>query len=265
MPRDGSNVYGIPSGTHGAEGTTIESARYNAFVDDVAIDLNWPRPILAGGTGAANARDAMIALQGEITQQVITNYDMDAFLSGSFYSASTATAGPVAAHAFIGICYKIDNANMVIEARDQNDTTVPGRMYVREKKVGVWGAWTVDVPPLPTDLLRSTGNQTTTGGYRFTAYDAGTLTAGQTLTPNAYNGNYQYYTNNAAHTLAAPANDSALDILITNGAAAGVITFSGYTVGSNTGDLLTTTNAHKFIASIRRINGTSTYVIKALQ
>ena len=42
--------------------------------------------------------------------------------------------------------------------------------------------------------------------------------------------------------------------LVTNGASAGTITFSGFTVGSNTGDSLDTTKAHKFIISIRRIN-----------
>ena len=42
------------------------------------------------------------------------------------------------------------------------------------------------------------------------------------------------------HTpLHAPAADSAMDILVTNnGSSAGTITFSGYTVGSNTGRCL---------------------------
>jgi hypothetical protein len=112
--------------------------------------------------------------------------------------------------------------------------------------------------------MKLTGNQTTTGGFRFTPYNGGTVSSG-TFTPNAFNHNYQYYTNNGAHTLAAPANDTAIDILITNGASAGAITFSGYTVGANVGDALDTTNAHKFIISIRRINATATYTIKALQ
>jgi len=103
-------------------------------------------------------------------------------------------------------------------------------------------------------------------GYTFTAYNAGTVSSG-TLTPAPANGNYQYYTNNGAHTLAVPASDCAIDILVTNGATAGAITFSGsYTVASgNTGDPLTTTNGNRFIISIRRINAISTYAIKALQ
>jgi hypothetical protein len=112
--------------------------------------------------------------------------------------------------------------------------------------------------------LKLAGNQTTTGGFRFTSFSGGTVSSG-TFTPAAFNGNYQFYTNNGAHTLAAPANDSAIDVLVTNGATAGAITFSGFTVGANVGDPLTTTNTSKFIISIRRINAISTYTIKALQ
>jgi hypothetical protein len=144
MPRDGSDVYNVPNGTYGIEDTTIESASYNAFVDDLAQDLNHPRPILAGGTAATNAADAMTNLGGEHAHQVVVNYDSDQILAGSFYSAASATSPPVASHAFAGFCYLTDANNMVIEARDQNDTAVPGRKYVREKKAGTWGPWKSD-------------------------------------------------------------------------------------------------------------------------
>ena len=64
MPRDGSDVYTQPF-PDVTEGTTIESAVYNGFVADVAIDLNTPRPISSGGTGADNAGEAMSNLGGE--------------------------------------------------------------------------------------------------------------------------------------------------------------------------------------------------------
>lgn len=111
-------------------------------------------------------------------------------------------------------------------------------------------------------LKATTGTITT--GYTITPYNGGTQSSG-TYTPNPANGNYQYYTNNGAHVLANPSSDCAIDILVTNGASAGAITFTTFTVGSNTGDALTTTNTSKFIISIRRINSISTYVIKALQ
>lgn len=137
MPRDGSDVYNVPSGTYGIEDTTIESARYNAFVDDVAQDLNHPRPILSGGTAATNPVDAMTNLGGELTNQIITNYDGDPFQSGSFWSAATATGAPVAGHAFTGICYAHDLDNMFVEARDEVTTNI----YLRQKKAGVWSGW----------------------------------------------------------------------------------------------------------------------------
>jgi hypothetical protein len=111
--------------------------------------------------------------------------------------------------------------------------------------------------------LVKAGNQTITGGFKVTPNNLGTTIPSFTLDPTL--GNYQYGTNNAAFTLTAPANDCAVDILVTNGATAGAITFSGFTVSSSTGDALTTTNTNKFVISIRRINAVSTYVIKALQ
>lgn len=103
-----------------------------------------------------------------------------------------------------------------------------------------------------------------TVGYTFTANNIGTVSSG-TTTPNPALGNYQYLSNNGAFTLAAPSSDCAIDILVTNAGSAGTITFSGFTVGSNTGDALTTTDTNKFLISIRRINGSSLYGITALQ
>lgn len=62
MPRDGSNIYSKAAGTTAVAGTTIESAKFNAVVDDIAADLNLPRPIVAGGTGASSASAARTAL-----------------------------------------------------------------------------------------------------------------------------------------------------------------------------------------------------------
>lgn len=116
---------------------------------------------------------------------------------------------------------------------------------------------------LATALL-SDATANITKGYTVTPNNIGTVSSG-TTTPDPANGNYQYYTNNGAHTLAAPSSDCAIDILVTNGASAGSITFSGFTVGASTGSAYNTTNANRFILSIRRINGVSTYSWYALQ
>lgn len=113
-----------------------------------------------------------------------------------------------------------------------------------------------------TGAVQKAGNQTITGGFSISPNNLGTISS---FTLNPALGNYQYGTNNGAFTLTAPASDCAVDLLVTNGASAGSVTFSGFTVGSSTGDALTTTNGHKFIVSIRRINSVSTYIIKALQ
>lgn len=103
--------------------------------------------------------------------------------------------------------------------------------------------------------------QTLKGGARVVSR---ALTAGSvTLDPGL--GPLQYITNNGAFTITAPSYDGSLLLLITNGASAGTITFSGFTVSSSTGDALTTTNTNKFLVNVVRINGTSTYIIKALQ
>ena len=115
-----------------------------------------------------------------------------------------------------------------------------------------------------TDYMKPDTTSTVSKGFTVTPNNIGTVSSG-TTTPDPANGNYQYYTNNGAHTLAAPTSDSAIDILVTNGASAGSITFSGFTVGSSTGSALTTTNTSKFVISIRRVNSVSTYSIYALQ
>lgn len=114
----------------------------------------------------------------------------------------------------------------------------------------------------PSLEVKLAGGQQIVGGYSLKPANLGTLSS---FTLNPLVGNYQYGTNNGALTITAPAVDCAVDMLITNGTSAGSITFSGFTVSSNTGEPMTTANGSKFLLSFRRINGTSTYLIKALQ
>jgi hypothetical protein len=151
MPRDGSHIYTVPGGTDGVPDQPVYSTPYNGFVHDVEQDLNTPRPILAGGTAAINARDAMINLSGELSSQLVDNYNSYPFVAGSFYSLAGATGGPTAG-AYAGICYiGATGAEMTLEARSIDDATNPGKLYVRQKRAGVWGAWTSQVGPV-TDL-----------------------------------------------------------------------------------------------------------------
>lgn len=54
MPRAGG-VYSAPPGTKGSPNTTIESAKYNALVDDLVADANAARPVTSGGSGSSTA------------------------------------------------------------------------------------------------------------------------------------------------------------------------------------------------------------------
>lgn len=120
--------------------------------------------------------------------------------------------------------------------------------------------------PAVTDTVAvlGTAGQVVAGGVTFTSANLGTISSG-TTTINCGTVGTQFLTDNGAFTLAAPAADSGCAIQITNGASAGTITFSGFTVGSNTGATLDTTNGHKFMINILRINGSSIYNVVAQQ
>jgi hypothetical protein len=78
------------------------------------------------------------------------------------------------------------------------------------------------------------------GGFSSAAYDAGTKTTG-TFTPDPVNGNIQKAVNNGAHTLAPPSTDCSMTIQYTNGASAGAITTSGFTI-ADVADYATSTS-----------------------
>jgi hypothetical protein len=140
MPRDGASNYSVPGGTDGVPDTPVASTPYNGFLRDLEQDLNTARPILAGGTSATNARDAMINLSGEVSGQAVANYDSHPFVAGSFYSAPNATGAPTAG-AYAGICYAHSViGDMTLQARSTDDV-VGNKLYVRQKQAGVWGAW----------------------------------------------------------------------------------------------------------------------------
>jgi len=146
MPRDGSGSYTKPF-PDVVDGTTIESAVYNGYTNDVSNDLNTPRPVVAGGTGANNAATARFNLAAEAAAQVVTNYDSHVWVPGSFRSAAGATGAP-GANAFAGVCYIGEaladpptNQNVVVEARDVGNALKPGPVFTRQKTAGTWSAW----------------------------------------------------------------------------------------------------------------------------
>ena len=115
------------------------------------------------------------------------------------------------------------------------------------------------------DILKADTHDTLTAGFDS---DAEALTLSGTVTPevdSATEENYKTGTNNGAFTLAAPSTSSNCTIVIqvTNGASAGAITFSGFSVQD--GDDLTTTNGDDFFIIIVKCGSFVSATVKALQ
>ena len=110
--------------------------------------------------------------------------------------------------------------------------------------------------------LTTTG-QAFSGGITDTPYAIGATSGAISI--DCANNPYQTLTNNGAITLSAVAHSGGCVVLVANGASAGAYTYSGFSVGSNTGDAVTATNGSKFLLVIDVIGTTSTYAWKALQ
>ena len=102
------------------------------------------------------------------------------------------------------------------------------------------------------------------GGFTSSLDDDGTKSSG-TYTPTITDGNFKRIVGNGAFTLAAPADATgySLAILITNGASAGTITFSGFEAVS--GDTVSTTNGEDFMLYVTSIANFGHAHVVALQ
>ena len=120
----------------------------------------------------------------------------------------------------------------------------------------------------PTCVVGSPGvvftnqpDQVLTGGANVTtlALTTGNVTIDCGLRP------IQSITDGGVFTITAPVNDGSCLLLVTNNASAGAVSFSGFSVGANTGDLLDTINGHKFTLFIWRAAGVAAYRAAAHQ
>lgn len=112
-----------------------------------------------------------------------------------------------------------------------------------------------------TIALLDVADQTLSGGANVTSQG---LTSGS-IVVDCGSRPLQSINNNGSFTITAPTNDGSCILLINNSGTAGAISFSGFTVGSSTGDAFTTSTTNKFMLTVVRISSTATYLNKALQ
>jgi len=101
-------------------------------------------------------------------------------------------------------------------------------------------------------------NQALSGGAVVTSFNAGNIQT-STFTVACGTAPLAYVTNHGAGTVAAPTQDGSVILMVTNSTNAGPLTFSGFNVGSNTGDTYTTSSGSVFSLFVWRVNGTSGY------
>lgn len=117
-----------------------------------------------------------------------------------------------------------------------------------------------DVDILVPDAAEDTGMKWVPAGTRV-EYDGGTVATG-TYTPDQADGQFQYYINGGAHTLAPPTASCDIVLQITNNASAGTVTTSGFTHVDGT---FATTDALAYLCRISVINSLSYMEVIALQ
>jgi hypothetical protein len=151
-------------------------------------------------------------------------------------------------------------------AGNTTQITYDGTEFVMAAPQNALAPTGVTFPAASTGALASLGatDQALVGGANVTPNNLGTLSTG-TYTIDCGKGPLQYGTNGGTFTLAAPAADGSCMVQLTNNGSAVAPSFSGFTVGSNTGDTYGTTSTNVFTISVWRINGVASYFIKALQ
>lgn len=134
MPYIG-DLYSLPPGSTATPNTTIESAKYNTLINDLATAQNTARPVLGGGTGGVTAvagNDGLNTKGADIASGATTNLAAATGVYVNITGTTTITSfGTVAAGAervltFTDILTITYNATSMILPGAANITTAAG-------------------------------------------------------------------------------------------------------------------------------------------
>lgn len=194
MPRDGSGVWSPPPGTTAVANEVIASTMWNALKDDIAADLNAPRPMASGGTGGTSASTARTNL-GVVPQASVTDGtagrlmtvgafglggtdavalpgdDLNLVTRTGVYVAVSGDDANVPGSGYFTVWHMERDATRAAQVAIRNNTAA---IYYRTMDSSTWGAWRqidgADVSIL-TPATTATEAVTVTGPSQFRYYN----------------------------------------------------------------------------------------------
>lgn len=263
----GTNAFGVlTSAQH-----VVTSASANALAAGLAGSTNPAFNVDASTASSAtgwNIKSAAAA--GGVALSVLSsgtneNGNIDAKGSGTLTLNGTATGGISLTRA-VTLGSTINRLTLTQPATGSTLTILDGKTLTVNNSLALTGtdATTMTFPTSSANVAAlNLASQVITGGASVTplALTTGSITVDCSTRP------FQTITGStSAWSITAPSADGSCIVKLTNaGASAVVPTFSGFTVGSNTGAVLTTTASSVFMIYITRVGGTSFFSIFANQ